>query len=77
MPKPEFNQVSDDVLKRFYPKLATRILAHLRVRHYENNKALFTDLVKSFKKSDSRISQALKELKESKLIEFEKRKYKK
>jgi len=55
-------------LNHYYPKLATRILGHMRKCYYEKMSVTIEDLKKRFLKSSSLISQNLKILIDDKLI---------
>jgi len=60
--------LSLEKLNHYYPKLATRILGHMRKCYLENRPVTIDDLKKRFVKSSSIISQNLKILIEDKLI---------
>ena len=56
-------------MKQFYPHLISRILLYLRQRRYVKEGVFTEDIINSFNKSKSRISQALSFLTDKEFIE--------
>ena len=51
--------LTNEEMKKFYPKLSSRVLLFLRQQRYRRGEILTEDVIKKFNKSKSEISQVL------------------